>query len=135
MNSYSTEFETAEGAFNEWKETVLVLSLFPRLKRIRVGKNCFGGVRILEIDGLNNLESIEIGESSFKRPTDDDKKRYDGYLRIKDCPKLKSIHFMDSSFKEYYSPKLENLPALETFEMDACCFYYAPLFSLKSECG
>lgn len=135
LNSYSTEFETAEGSFNEWKETVLVLSLFPRLKRIRVGKNCFGGVRILEIDGLNNLESIEIGESSFKRPTDDDKKRYDGYLRIKDCPKLKSIHFMDSSFKEYYSPKLDNLPALETFEMDACCFYYAPLFSLKSERG
>ena len=35
------------------------------LKRIVIGDNCFGKVRVFELDGLCELESVVIGQESF----------------------------------------------------------------------
>ena len=35
------------------------------LKRIEIGGGCFGKVRVFELDGLSELESVVIGQKSF----------------------------------------------------------------------
>ena len=97
------------------------------LKRIVIGNECFGKVRVFELDGLGELESVVIGEMCFMIS---DEKRNDGSCRIVNCPKLKSIQIGDGSFKDYHSFELNNLPSLQSIDMGGYCFYYAPSFSL-----
>ena len=52
-NSYNSDFN------------ILNLKGFPALKKLEVGKNCFGNVSNLNVEEVSNLVSINIGESSF----------------------------------------------------------------------
>ena len=97
------------------------------LKRIMIGDGCFGKVRVFELDGLGELESVVIGKYSFRIS---DKERSDGSCRIVNCPKLKSIQIGDRSFYDYHSFELNNLPSLQSIEMGEDSFYWTPLFSL-----
>ena len=106
-----------------------------RLKRIVIGNECFGKVRLLELDGLFELESVVIGQRSFTyAKTKDDiwyhVTRTDGVYRIVNCPKLKSIQIGDWSFSDYHSFELNNLPSLQSIDIGDYCFYNAPSFSL-----
>ena len=96
------------------------------LKRIEIGDSCFGNVRVFELDGPSELESVVIGKDSFKIS---EKKRNDGSYRIVNCPKLKSIQIGDGSFYDYHSFELNNLPSLQSIDIGYQCFHYAP-FSL-----
>ena len=98
------------------------------LKRIVIGDDCFGKVRVFELNGLDELESVEIGQDSFW--IGDFNERNDGSYRIVNCPKLKSIQIGDWSFYDYHSFELNNLPSLQTIDITERCFYYAPSFSL-----
>ena len=97
------------------------------LKSIVIGDNCFGKVRVFDLDGLSELESVVIGESSFRI---DKYERNDGDYRIVNCPKLKSIQIGHNSFQDYHSFELNNLPSLQSINMGNQCFYYASSFSL-----
>ena len=97
------------------------------LKSIVIGDNCFGKVRVFDLDGLSELESVVIGESSFRI---DKYERNDGDYRIMNCPKLKSIQIGNNSFQDYHSFELNNLPSLQSIEMGKDCFFLAPSFSL-----
>ena len=99
------------------------------LKRIVIGNKCFGKVRVFELDGLDELESVEIGQDSFRIS---DKERNDGSYRIMNCPKLKSIQIGKESFRDYHSFELNNLPSLQSIVMGNGCFHYAPSLSLTS---
>ena len=99
------------------------------LKRIVIGDNCFGKVRVFELDGLSELESVVIGKSSFRISTSE---RSDGTYRIVNCPKLKSIQIGDKSFSDYHSFELNNLPSLQSIDIGEDCFFWAPSFSLTS---
>ena len=92
-----------------------------------IGDECFGKVRVFELDGLSELESVVIGQRSF-RISDDE--RNDGDYRIVNCSKLKSIQIGDWSFEDYNSFELNNLPSLQSIDIGYCCFYNAPSFSL-----
>ena len=97
------------------------------LNRIVIGDNCFGKVRVFDLDGLSELESVEIGSESFSIS---DEERSDGSYRIVNCPKLKSIQIGDFSFSDYHSFELSNLPSLQSIDMGHRCFWFAPSFSL-----
>ena len=97
------------------------------LKSIVIGDRCFGKVRVFELDGLSELESVVIGKESFRI---DWRERNDGSYRIVNCPKLKSIQIGNESFKDYHSFELSNLPSLQSIVIGRECFYYAPSFSL-----
>ena len=97
------------------------------LKRIVIGDNWFGKVRVVELDGLGELESVVIGRESFRIG---DKERTDGSYRIVNCPKLKSIRIGGSSFQGYHSFELNNLPSLQSIDIGGGCFDWAPIFSL-----
>ena len=97
------------------------------LKRIVIGDGCFGKVRVVGLDRLDELESVVIGKKSFMINYSE---RSDGSYRIVNCPKLKSIQVGSYSFYDYHSFELNNLPSLQSIDIGDFCFRYAPLFSL-----
>ena len=99
------------------------------LKSIVIGDECFGKVRVFDLNGLDELESVVIGKKSFRISS---RERSDGDYRIVNCPKLKSIQIGDESFYDYRSFELNNLPSLQSIEIGRYCFYWTPLFSLTS---
>ena len=115
------------GYFNENSIASFNISNNGVLKRIVIGDNCYGKVRVFDLDGLSELESVVIGQQSFKISSSE---RSDGSYRIVNCPKLKSIQIGDRSFYDYNSFELNNLPSLQSIFVGAWCFPYAPSFSL-----
>ena len=97
------------------------------LKSIVIGDRCFVKVRVFELDGLSELESVVIGQQSFRIGINE---RNDGSYRIVNCPKLKSIQIGSWSFYDYRSFVLNNLPSLQSIDMGEYCFYWTPSFSL-----
>ena len=115
------------GYFNDDSITSFNITNNRRLKRIEIGENCYGKVRVLDLNGLSELESVVIGQKSF-RISDDE--RNDGSYRIVNCPKLKSIQIGYESFKDYHSFELNNLPSLQSIDIGRKCFSWTPSFSL-----
>ena len=114
--------EYSDASVSEFK-----LSWLVQLKRIVIGDDCFGKVRVFDLYGLCELESVVIGKNSFMI---DYEERSDGSCRIVNCPELKSIQIGGNSFSDYHSFELNNLPSLQSIDMGEWCFHYAPLFSL-----
>ena len=134
IDNYTKSIAIPNNSFNESKSFTLH-SFIHSLKRIVIGDECFGKVRVFELNGLSELESIEIGKKSFTYAKTDDDIRYfvtrtDGVYRIVNCPKLKSIQIGDSSFYDYHSFELNNLPSLQSIDIGRWCFNSAPSFSL-----
>ena len=104
------------------------------LTRVTMEDNCFGNARLFEIDGLSELESIEIDGKCFTRCKDEDEimgsAPVDGVCRIVNCPKLLSIQMGDWSFSDYHSFELSNLPSLQSVELGDWFSYWASSFSL-----
>ena len=97
------------------------------LKQIVIGENCFGKVRVFELDRLSELENVVIGKESFRISENE---RSDGSYRIVNCPKLKSIRMGENSLNDYHSFELTNLPSLQSIDMGGYCFNWAASFSL-----
>ena len=133
IDNHTESIVIPNNSFNQSKSFIL-RSFLHSLKRIVIGGNCFGSVRVFELDGLSELESVVIGKKSFTyAKTDDDiwnNKRTDGVCRIVNCPKLKSIQIGNYSFSDYHSFELNNLPSLQSIDLGNNCFHYAPSFSL-----
>ena len=115
---------------------MLDLSAFKYLKRFTVGDECFMVVKEVKMIGLDELECVEIGESSFtkeKEKYSDDSTRH---FCLKNCPKLRSLKMGRYSFSDYKVIEIENVDALEVIEMgdlneESFNFAYASL-ELKS---
>ena len=90
------------------------------------GDDCFGSVRLFELDGLSELDSVVIGKKCFRIGGERD----DGSCRIVNCPKLKYIQIGYESFHDYHSFEMSNLPSLQSIEFGAGCFNYTRSFSL-----
>ena len=123
-----------DDSFNEVKSFIHNSFLYS-LKWITIGDSCFGKVRVFELDGLSELESVIIGQKSITYAKYDEafreSKRTDGSCRIVNCPKLKSIQIGGYSFSDYHSFELNNLPSLQSIDMGNWgCFIWAPSFSL-----
>ena len=123
----STDLIALDGHFRTNNITTFNITNNGKLKRIQIGNDCFGKVRVFYLDGLSELESVVIGRESFRIS---DEERSDGSYRIVNCPKLKSIQIGGSSFWDYHSFELNNLPSLQTVDTGMWCFYYAPSISL-----
>ena len=108
--------------------TELDLTRFSQLKRLDIGDHCFSYVDELKLIGMNELESVVIGENSFTQH-----KNYYGsdpnrHFYLKNCPKLKSLKIGYDSFSDYSVCEIDNMDALEVIEMgdlDACSYVFA----------
>ena len=74
---------------------------------------CFGMVRVFELNGLGELESVEIGNDSFTKTKYADPQWNEiptqGSFQIQNCPKLKSIETGAYSFADYHMFSLTGL--------------------------
>ena len=72
-----------------------------------IGDECFGKVRVFELDRLSELESVVIGQRSFTYAKEGsavlNSRRTDGDYRIVNCTKLKYLQIGDFSFSDYHS--------------------------------
>ena len=116
----------------EWK--TVDLGWMSSLKSLKVGEGCFRCAKELKVIGMNELESVLIGEMSFVEEAD----LYgypDYHFYLKNCPKMKVLKIGDNSFSNYTVCEIENVDALEVIEMSELdgsgCFCYASL-ELKS---
>ena len=128
-------FCTSSNCYNNINVTRLQLIGLPRLKTVAIGSNSFGSVRIFEIVGSNELESIAVGNCSLTYARSDADVYYstqaDGSFRVVDCPKLKTISIGDHAFSDYHSFELSNLPSLQKINIGWQCFYRAPSLVLS----
>ena len=118
--------------------TVFDLSVYPKLKTLKIGSESFEYVNVFNITGLSELESVVIGEKSFTKSKSDNSvtSNPNRHFYLKNCPKLKSLKIGGYSFSDYASAVIESNDALEMIEMGylneaSKCFYSASL-ELKS---
>ena len=118
----------SDNQYNGMEWTELDLSGFVKLRKIKVGNDCFKNVKRVNICGLKELESVCIGSKAFGR--DDNSKG--GSFCLKNCYKLKSLKMGRYSFSDYTVCEIENVDALEVIEMGdvnywSGCFYWSSL--------
>ena len=101
----------SDNSCNEEEIKELDLSGFVNLRELKVGKECFEKVNEVRLMGLNELESVCIGNESFRSDS------MGGSFCLKNCPKLKSLKMGLSSFSDYTACEIENVDALEVIEM------------------
>ena len=94
------------------------VSWFLNLESIEIGNDCFGSVKTFQMDGLNRLKTIKIGDNSFtqakKRDGDDSSKSF----HILNCESLESIQIGKYSFSDYGGKfELKNLPQLQSIQI------------------
>ncbi|KAK8816918.1 hypothetical protein WA556_002819, partial [Blastocystis sp. ATCC 50177/Nand II] len=89
------------------------------LKELKIGGYSFSDYSLIEIENVNSLELIEIGEidkvsCSF----------YYASLELKNLPKLKSLLFGDRAFSLSSRLVLENLPELTSIRLGWDAFQF-----------
>ena len=101
----------------EW--TTLDLSLMSKLRLLEVGDDCFENVKEVKLIGLNQLESVVIGENSFTKQNNSDRPGYNAcrHFYLKDCERLKELKIGRYSFSDYSVCEIENVPSLKGIEM------------------
>ena len=106
-----------------------------------VGDDCFENVRTFNIDGLNHLKSIKIGNNSFTHVKSSDINIINDKSRsfsILNCNELESIEIGEYSFSDYSGGfELKNLPKLAVVKIgqsnsDSYNFFYCYSIMFKS---
>ena len=103
---------------NNSEYTIFNFSRFIFLEELIIGNDCFCSVTLFNIDGLNHLKSIKIGNNSFTKKKnsngDDDSRSFS----ILNCDILISIEIGHHSFSDYGGGfELRNLPKLSTIKI------------------
>ena len=85
-----------------------------KLKSIRIGDGNFRGKGDLNLVGLKKLESVVIGKNCFRELWD----QWYPHFYLKDCPKVRELRIGGGSFLTYTTCIIENVPSLEVIEID-----------------
>ena len=104
---------------NDIDYTIFDFSRFSVIESIEIGDDCFGSVKTFQIEGLNRLKTIKIGNNSFSQEKDggdeyDESKSF----HILNCESLESIQIGERSFSDYAGDfELKNLPQLQSIQI------------------
>ena len=118
--------------FSDYEKNKLIFSnnSFPQLESITIGSWCFQDVRELVIDGLASLESVRIGEKSFRMGWGNPD---DGICLIKNCPNLRQLEIDNESFADFHSFEIYSVNSLQSIKFGYSCFPFTEDFSLKGK--
>ena len=109
---------------------------FTHLRSITIGNECFENVRLFVLDGLDNLESVEIGKWCFvvsgNDSEEEEEEHDDGICRITNCPNLTQLKIGNASFGDFNQFELSNVNSLKSITFGDYCFIYADCI-LKGE--
>ena len=117
MSNSVCEVVIATKSCNEEDWRVLDLSSFTSLRVFEVGDQCFKGVCVFELIGLNQLEKVLIGQHCFLAYASCKKSRSDCHFQLKNCEKLRELTIGCGSFMYYSVCDIENDNSLEVIEM------------------
>ena len=112
-----TEIRIGSGECNSEEFRVLDLSQYKNLKSVVIEDDSYEFVEELKMIGLNELESVEIGEKCFTQYRNWYVNDPNRHFYLKDCPKLKSLKMGRYSFSDYTVIEIENVDALEVIEI------------------
>ena len=105
-------------SFNYLNNFIMCSSRFTQIESIEISDWCFGSVKTFQIDGLNRLKTIKIGNNSFtqrKKGFGNDKSKS---FHILNCESLESIQIGQWSFSDFGGEfELKNLPQLQLLEI------------------
>ena len=116
---------------NDIDYTIFDFSRFSIVESIEIGNDCFESVKTFEIEGLNRLKSLKIGNNSFTQEKDDDGNDSSKSFHILNCESLKSIEIGEFSFSDFGGEfELKNLPQLQSIQIgtigsDSYNFWYS----------
>ena len=124
ISNYTQSFTIPTGVLY-CVDSFLLSQWLQSLKKFVIRDISFERVQFVEIDGLGELQSVEIGERCFvDEDTDEDDDDWEGnrFCRIVNCPKLKSIKIGKESFRDYHSFELKKLASLKSVSVGQFCF-------------
>ena len=129
----------ASNCCNDRELSVLDLSRFVNLRKMKVGDKCFERVKEVKLIGLNQLERVVIGKNSFTKKKDSYGWDSSRYFYLKNCERVRELKIGRYSFSDYTVCEIENVPSLEVIEMGelnelSFNFSHASL-ELKSDCA
>ena len=114
IHFFVEELVVEDKSCNGKERKTLDFSLFPSIREVRVGDECFKYVDVVKLVGLKRLERVVIGSLSFRREMGYDSKHS---FTLKDCENLKELKIGAFSFTDYSVCVIENVPSLEVIEM------------------
>ena len=131
-----TKLVIPSNSCNESKWKVFDVSELKCLKSIEIGDDCFENVEEVNVSELKKLDKLVIGKRSFRKSSGGGNEA-NRHFYLQDCERLRVLKIGTRSFSDYSVCKIENLPCLESIEMDdlnelSCNFYSASL-KLKRE--
>ena len=113
-----TVFVIPSNCYNESDFSLFDMSELKRLKSIEIGDECFENVNEVKLIGLNQLESVVIGQNSFTKKNSWPRFIYlYRHFYLKNCEKLRVLKIGRYSFSDYSVCVIENVPSLEVIEM------------------
>ena len=103
---------------NDIDYTIFDFSRFSIVESIEIGNDCFESVKTFQIEGLNRLKTIKIGNNSFTQKKnswgDDSSKSF----HILNCESLESIQIGQYGFSDFAGEfELKNLPQLQSIQI------------------
>ena len=111
--------------------STLHLSHLPKLKRIEIGDNCGVTINSVLLEFLDSLQSLTIGKNSFTTcksnwPIEHSNRTFS----LHHCSRLESVKIEDSTFSDYSSFSLVDLPSLSSLSLQSHSFIYTFDFCL-----
>ena len=112
------------------------VSWFLNLESIEIGDDCFESVQTFQIDGLNRLKTIKIGNNSFTQKKNDYGNDKSKSFHILNCESLESIQIGEYSFSDFAGEfELKNLPQLQSIQIGTIgsrsCNFYGSSFVVR----
>ena len=116
--------------------TIFDFSRYTLVESIEIGDESFGSVQTFEIDGLNRLKTIKIGNNSFTQEKNDYGNDKSKSFHILNCESLISIQIGEYSFSDYAGEfELKNLPQLQSIHIGkvsrASCNFFENSFVIR----
>ena len=114
-----TQLSVGSDTCNDEGLTVLDMTSILSLKRLRVGDHSFAHVKEMKLIGLNELESVVIGENCFMKCMCcwSSSVNPNRHFQLKNCERLRELKIGCGSFSGYSVCEIENVPSLEVIEM------------------
>ena len=110
-----------------------------QLQSVIISPGCFEGVNTLDIDGVPNLEKLEIGDDAFNFAVEDDDYYYydcmcnSSHFNLSNCPHLKELTLHNCSLRSYQTLNLSNLDSLQSIYIGDRCFWMCSLLLGSNE--
>ena len=102
----------------------LVLKQQQSMKKLVVGFNALNSISMLELNGLQALESVVVMRGGMSGGN--------GRLRVTNCSNLSSIDIGEMAFTKYKNLELTNLPLLQTIKLEKHTFQIIQTIVMES---